>query len=204
MGWTQTQDAGMSYRLVDLLRTIHQEGNMTHRVYVAVPVSEAMERFKQGREKTMMISSMSEASRCLLMAHSVLAAQRSSTTTPIAIQRLHGQNTKINTHADSSSGTHRRRTDRNARYRRSRCSLLDWYDEAFTATLGLNGLAMTYAGASNMRRLFNRVIKIALSHWGFCHLCSLVTGSATLISLQPDWVPIGCNMPTLKDSSIKD
>ena len=33
------------------LRTIHQE-NMTHQVYVAVPVSEAMERFKRGREKT--------------------------------------------------------------------------------------------------------------------------------------------------------
>jgi len=52
LGWTQTQDAGMSYRLVDLLKEIHEEGNMAHRVYVAVPVSEAESRFRRGREKT--------------------------------------------------------------------------------------------------------------------------------------------------------
>ena len=52
LGWTATQDAGMSYRLVDLLKNIHSAGEMSHRVYVAVPVSEASERFKRGREKT--------------------------------------------------------------------------------------------------------------------------------------------------------
>lgn len=52
LGWTQTQDAGMSYRLVDLLKEIHAEGAMAHRVYVAVPVSEAEVRFQRGREKT--------------------------------------------------------------------------------------------------------------------------------------------------------
>ncbi|NVK55500.1 MAG: amidohydrolase [Alteromonadaceae bacterium] len=52
MGWTQTQDAGMSYRLVDLMKAIHREGNMSHRVYASVPVLEAQQRFRRGREKT--------------------------------------------------------------------------------------------------------------------------------------------------------
>ena len=41
LGWTQTQDAGMSYRLVGLMKEIHEEGDMAHRVYAAIPVSEA-------------------------------------------------------------------------------------------------------------------------------------------------------------------
>lgn len=52
MGWTQTHDAGLPYRSVDLLKTIHSEGNMLHRVYVAVPVGEASEKFRRGREAT--------------------------------------------------------------------------------------------------------------------------------------------------------
>ncbi|MDC8832474.1 amidohydrolase [Alteromonas gilva] len=52
MGWTQTQDAGMSYRLVDLMKEIHREGKMSHRVYASVPVLEAQERFRRGREQT--------------------------------------------------------------------------------------------------------------------------------------------------------
>lgn len=52
MGWTQTQDAGMSYRLVDLLNEIHAEGNMAHRVYAAIPIAEAAEMLVRGRETT--------------------------------------------------------------------------------------------------------------------------------------------------------
>jgi len=50
MGWTQTQDAGMPYRIVDLMKDIHREGNMSHRIYAAVPVLEAQEMIKRGRE----------------------------------------------------------------------------------------------------------------------------------------------------------
>lgn len=52
LGWTQTQDAGMSYRLVRLMQEIHREGNMAHRVYAAVPVDEADTMIARGREKT--------------------------------------------------------------------------------------------------------------------------------------------------------
>ncbi|MGK0471785.1 MAG: putative amidohydrolase YtcJ [Candidatus Azotimanducaceae bacterium] len=52
MGWTQTQDAGMSYRLVDLMKEVHAEGDMAHRVYAAVPVKEASTMLQRGREKT--------------------------------------------------------------------------------------------------------------------------------------------------------
>lgn len=52
LGWTQTQDAGMEYRLVELMKQIHAEGNMSHRVYAAVPVSEAQQMIDKGRETT--------------------------------------------------------------------------------------------------------------------------------------------------------
>lgn len=52
MGWTQTQDAGMPYREVDIMKSIHEAGEMAHRVYVAVPVSEAAQMFARGRETT--------------------------------------------------------------------------------------------------------------------------------------------------------
>ncbi len=52
LGWTQTQDAGMSYRLVELMKQIHREGNMAHRVYAAVPVDEAWTMIARGRERT--------------------------------------------------------------------------------------------------------------------------------------------------------
>lgn len=53
MGWTQTQDAGMSYRLVDLMQEIHREGDMAHRVYAAIPVDEAWTMLdERGRETT--------------------------------------------------------------------------------------------------------------------------------------------------------
>ena len=53
LGWTQTQDAGMSYRLVDLMKEIHANGEMLHRVYAAIPVKEAETMFERGREKTL-------------------------------------------------------------------------------------------------------------------------------------------------------
>lgn len=52
LGWTQTQDAGMSYRLVELMKEIHKEGDMAHRVYAAIPVSEAQTMIERGRETT--------------------------------------------------------------------------------------------------------------------------------------------------------
>jgi len=52
LGWTQTQDAGMSYRLVGLMKEIHEEGNMAHRVYAAIPVNEAQTMIERGRETT--------------------------------------------------------------------------------------------------------------------------------------------------------
>lgn len=53
LGWTQTHDAGMSYRLVDLMQEIHAEGNMAHRVYAAIPVAEAWTMLDdRGRETT--------------------------------------------------------------------------------------------------------------------------------------------------------
>lgn len=52
LGWTQTQDAGMEYRLVELLKQIHTEGNMAHRVYAAIPVQEAQTMLERGRETT--------------------------------------------------------------------------------------------------------------------------------------------------------
>lgn len=52
LGWTQTHDAGMSYQLVELMQQIHREGNMSHRVYAAIPVDEAYTMIERGREKT--------------------------------------------------------------------------------------------------------------------------------------------------------
>jgi predicted amidohydrolase YtcJ len=52
MGWTQTQDAGMSYRLVELMKQIHAEGDMAHRVYAAIPIAEASQMIERGRETT--------------------------------------------------------------------------------------------------------------------------------------------------------
>lgn len=53
LGWTQTHDAGMTYRLVDLMQEIHNEGNMAHRVYTAIHVDEASTMLNErGRETT--------------------------------------------------------------------------------------------------------------------------------------------------------
>lgn len=52
LGWTQTHDAGMSYRLIDLMKELHAEGQMAHRVYAAIPIAEADEMIRRGREHT--------------------------------------------------------------------------------------------------------------------------------------------------------
>ena len=52
LGWTQTHDAGMSWRLVNLLKELHQEDEMSHRVYVAMPIAEADTLFQHGKERS--------------------------------------------------------------------------------------------------------------------------------------------------------
>ncbi len=52
LGWTQTHDAGMSWRQVGLLRELHEEGLMAHRVYIAVPIAEAQSLIDHGRERS--------------------------------------------------------------------------------------------------------------------------------------------------------
>jgi predicted amidohydrolase YtcJ len=51
-GWTQTHDAGMSWRQVSLLRDLHRQRKMLHRIYIAVPVEEAPLLFEHGPEKS--------------------------------------------------------------------------------------------------------------------------------------------------------
>lgn len=52
LGWTQTHDAGMSYREVDIMKEIHAEQGLAHRVYAAVPVAEAQTMLERGVEAT--------------------------------------------------------------------------------------------------------------------------------------------------------
>ena len=52
LGWTATHDAGMSWRQLGLLHQLHQEEQMTHRVYVAVPIAEAGPLIEQGADQT--------------------------------------------------------------------------------------------------------------------------------------------------------
>lgn len=48
LGWTQTHDAGMSYRQVDLLQKLYAQGRMAHRIYAAVPLTESAELQRRG------------------------------------------------------------------------------------------------------------------------------------------------------------
>ncbi len=52
LGWTATHDAGMSWRQLGLLHQLHQEEQMVHRVYVAVPIAEAGPLIEQGPDQT--------------------------------------------------------------------------------------------------------------------------------------------------------
>ncbi len=52
VGWTNTQDAGMPYVNVEIVKEIHAEGNMSTRIYAAANVMEASTMLKRGRETT--------------------------------------------------------------------------------------------------------------------------------------------------------
>lgn len=52
VGWTNTQDAGMPYVNVEIIKEIHAEGNMSTRIYAAANVIEAATMLKRGRETT--------------------------------------------------------------------------------------------------------------------------------------------------------
>ncbi|MBT6031886.1 MAG: amidohydrolase [Kordiimonadaceae bacterium] len=52
VGWTNTQDAGMPYVNVELMKEIHAEGNMSTRIYAAANVMEAWDILEKGREVT--------------------------------------------------------------------------------------------------------------------------------------------------------
>ena len=49
LGWTNTQDAGMPFDNIELMKEIHREGKMTTRIYAAANVQEASQMFAQGR-----------------------------------------------------------------------------------------------------------------------------------------------------------
>ncbi|MFT4809599.1 MAG: putative amidohydrolase YtcJ [Paraglaciecola sp.] len=52
VGWTNTQDAGMPYVNVEIIKEIHAEGNMSTRIYAAANVMEASTMLERGRETT--------------------------------------------------------------------------------------------------------------------------------------------------------
>jgi predicted amidohydrolase YtcJ len=52
VGWTNTQDAGMPYVNVEIIKEIHAEGNMSTRIYAAANVMEAAIMLERGRETT--------------------------------------------------------------------------------------------------------------------------------------------------------
>lgn len=52
LGWTQTHDAGMTWREVSLLRQLHAEQAMAHRVYIAVPIDEAQSLVDHGKYRS--------------------------------------------------------------------------------------------------------------------------------------------------------
>lgn len=52
LGWTNTQDAGMPYENVEIMKEIHAEGKMSTRIYAAANVMEAATILERGREVT--------------------------------------------------------------------------------------------------------------------------------------------------------
>jgi predicted amidohydrolase YtcJ len=52
VGWTNTQDAGMPYVNVEIIKEIHAAGNMSTRIYAAANVMEAAIMLERGRETT--------------------------------------------------------------------------------------------------------------------------------------------------------
>jgi len=52
LGWTNTQDAGMPYESIEIMKEIHAEGKMSTRIYAAANVMEAWTLIERGREVT--------------------------------------------------------------------------------------------------------------------------------------------------------
>ena len=52
LGWTSTHDAGMSWRQLRLLQDLRARGLMTHRVYVAIPIADAVPLLERGPEQS--------------------------------------------------------------------------------------------------------------------------------------------------------
>ncbi len=52
LGWTNTQDAGMPYENIEIMKEIHAEGKMSTRIYAAANVGEAWTILERGREVT--------------------------------------------------------------------------------------------------------------------------------------------------------
>lgn len=52
LGWTNTQDAGMPFVNVEIMKEIHAEGKMSTRIYAAANVQEAASMFAHGRMAT--------------------------------------------------------------------------------------------------------------------------------------------------------
>jgi predicted amidohydrolase YtcJ len=52
VGWTNTQDAGMPFVNVDLIKEIYTQGNMSTRIYAAANVQEAATMLERGQETT--------------------------------------------------------------------------------------------------------------------------------------------------------
>lgn len=52
LGWTGTQDAGMPFINVEIMKEIHKEGDMATRIYAATNVKESSKMFAQGRQVT--------------------------------------------------------------------------------------------------------------------------------------------------------
>jgi predicted amidohydrolase YtcJ len=52
LGWTNTQDAGMPFESIEIMKEIHAEGKMSTRIYAAANVMEAWTLLERGREVT--------------------------------------------------------------------------------------------------------------------------------------------------------
>ncbi len=48
LGWTATHDMGMSWRELEQLQALHDQGVLVHRVYVAVPIAESAALIESG------------------------------------------------------------------------------------------------------------------------------------------------------------
>ena len=163
MGWTQTQDAGMSYRLVDLLKTIHQEGYDPSGLRRGAGVRG--EGAIQGREngydfldvrgiKVFIDGTLGSRGAALIDNYAdsdhngFMGRTPKSTLMPILHKAL-TDGVQIETHVIG---------DRAVR------SLLDWYDEAFNATPRSEWARSDLRWRLEHAQIIQPEIRIALSH----------------------------------------